>query len=324
MKNKLLQAAGCAFVLACIGPFAAFAACPNLTLDLSYGVTDRTAGGQVLALQEFLVSEHYLSATPNGVFGPATLSGTIAFQAANNVPPTGYVGPLTRSAVALKACSAPVPVTASTPTPAVSTSGTSVVVPGGGESLSIGQTYTVEWNAPSGNVYNVVLEDATGTPQGFIVAGSYARQFSWNIGVVNNAGSSATETVPPGTYKIRVENAATGAQSSDQESGVFTIGDSVNISQVFPQTAPADGKTTVIFYGSGFNSNSMIDIYGYGNISPMYVSPDGRAMALTIPADVFPGIHSVAVMNTYTASDASGGATTQTYSNTMNITVVRP
>jgi len=55
--------------------------------------------GQVLSLQEFLAQEGYLTATPNGYFGPATQAAVIKFQKANGISPLGIVGPSTRAAL---------------------------------------------------------------------------------------------------------------------------------------------------------------------------------------------------------------------------------
>lgn len=59
--------------------------------QVSYGAT----GGSVLALQNVLAARGYLSATPNGKFGPATFAAVKAFQAANGLEAVGSVGPKT-------------------------------------------------------------------------------------------------------------------------------------------------------------------------------------------------------------------------------------
>ncbi|HVU06678.1 MAG TPA: peptidoglycan-binding protein [Candidatus Paceibacterota bacterium] len=56
-------------------------------------------GDAVKSLQTILASKGFLTATPNGVFGPATLAALKAFQKANGVPATGFYGPLTRAAM---------------------------------------------------------------------------------------------------------------------------------------------------------------------------------------------------------------------------------
>jgi len=61
----------------------------------SFGVGSN--GADVSALQQFLITEGYLTAisSPTGYFGPLTEAAVKAFQAKNNIDATGYVGPLT-------------------------------------------------------------------------------------------------------------------------------------------------------------------------------------------------------------------------------------
>ncbi len=68
---------------------------PPLTEYLVPGSQD----AQVLQLQQELASLGYLTATPNGYFGNATASAVTKFQAANNLPQLGVVGPATRAAL---------------------------------------------------------------------------------------------------------------------------------------------------------------------------------------------------------------------------------
>jgi hypothetical protein len=58
-----------------------------------------SSGTEVLELQKRLKSEGYLSATPNGNFGPATQSAVKAYQRAQGLSPLGNVGPATRAAL---------------------------------------------------------------------------------------------------------------------------------------------------------------------------------------------------------------------------------
>jgi hypothetical protein len=57
------------------------------------------SGTEVLELQKRLKAEGYLSATPNGNYGPATKAAVQAFQRANGLSPLGTVGPGTRAAL---------------------------------------------------------------------------------------------------------------------------------------------------------------------------------------------------------------------------------
>lgn len=67
------------------------------------------AGPDILMLQQFLNTHGYvLTPTGNGspgnetdIFGPLTYRALIKFQKATNLPATGYLGPLTRAALAL-------------------------------------------------------------------------------------------------------------------------------------------------------------------------------------------------------------------------------
>lgn len=54
---------------------------------------------EVSALQTFLYSEGFLKVQSTGYFGPQTLAAVKKFQAANNIPATGMVGPMTRSRI---------------------------------------------------------------------------------------------------------------------------------------------------------------------------------------------------------------------------------
>mgnify|MGYP001553392329 CR=1 FL=1 len=67
----------------------------KITIDLSMGMTDP----QVLVLQQILQAQGFFPATQTPIehFGPITLAAVKAYQAANGISQTGYVGPLTRA-----------------------------------------------------------------------------------------------------------------------------------------------------------------------------------------------------------------------------------
>lgn len=56
-------------------------------------------GERVMVLQNFLVSKGYLSGLVDGKFGPKTKAAVVAYQKANKISPTGFVGPLTFAAI---------------------------------------------------------------------------------------------------------------------------------------------------------------------------------------------------------------------------------
>lgn len=76
--------------------------CRSIANNLQYGSSDSTTGGQVSALQSFLVSKGFLTmptGTPMGYFGGLTKTAVKNFQAAFGISSTGYVGPLTRAQI---------------------------------------------------------------------------------------------------------------------------------------------------------------------------------------------------------------------------------
>lgn len=319
----------CAFLVS-----RADASCISVTANMAQGATDATTGGQVTILQKYLASAGYLKAVPNGVYGPATVAAVKAFQAANGISATGQVAALTRAALSIRSCSS----TAATPEPTKPTKPTQTIpvpttpavspivtsMPTNRQSLGLGDTATVKWSGgPSNITYNVILEDGNGVAQGFLVYGSYATQYTWTVGNVINASTGNRITVAPGTYRIHAVDAAMGAQSSDKPSATFAISGNVSVSQMFPRTAPPDGATSVVLYGSGFSDKSMIYISGYGNTGPLFVSPDGRVIIFTVPNGLSVGVHFVSVLNTYGTTNGSTNATT-IESNQTPLSVVNP
>jgi len=61
--------------------------------NLSYGMK----GTDVKALQQYLVSQGLLKATPNGTYGPQTRSAVAAWQKKNKLPAVGNFGPQSRA-----------------------------------------------------------------------------------------------------------------------------------------------------------------------------------------------------------------------------------
>ncbi len=302
--NKPMKKTIFAFaILSALAPSLASAACTSLSSDLATGSAN--AGGQVTALQNFLASSGYLSATPNGVFGPATAAALKKFQSANGIPATGSAGPLTRLAIQARSCSAasaPTPVPA-TPTPATASGLITALSPAAGEKLALGSTATVQWRGPAGTTYNVVLEDASSTRVGLIVAGTRASSYDWTVGQVQANGSMAT--VAPGTYRVHAEDLTQGPQSTDRLSGAFAItAPPITVSSALPQSGKGDGKTSVVLYGAGFGPSTSIDFSGYGQVAPLFVSPDGKVLVFQVPSGTFAGAHTYAAVNSYDNSDA--------------------
>jgi peptidoglycan hydrolase-like protein with peptidoglycan-binding domain len=67
----------------------------SIDTNLKYG----SVGQQVIELQEFLIDKGFLQTQATGNFYSLTLKAVKAFQSANHISPTGYVGILTRAKI---------------------------------------------------------------------------------------------------------------------------------------------------------------------------------------------------------------------------------
>lgn len=64
----------------------------NFTLTLKYS----SSGNEVKELQKILISNGYLTGTPDGIYGILTLNAVKEYQKANGLTPDGIIGPSTR------------------------------------------------------------------------------------------------------------------------------------------------------------------------------------------------------------------------------------
>jgi hypothetical protein len=81
--------------------------CADIKIDLRYRSRDVGTNDDVSLLQDFLQTSGYSSSEPTGFFGVITLRSVKAFQKANNISPTGFVGPTTRAKIKYLSCSGP-------------------------------------------------------------------------------------------------------------------------------------------------------------------------------------------------------------------------
>jgi peptidoglycan hydrolase-like protein with peptidoglycan-binding domain len=100
----------------------------TFTRDLRFGMR----GEDVRALQNYLKSAGYFTATPTGYFGPVTRAAVAAWQAANGLPSTGFFGPLSRAKyqqLVAQASPTPTPTTSPTTSPTPTESPTPTPTP---------------------------------------------------------------------------------------------------------------------------------------------------------------------------------------------------
>ncbi len=93
-------------------------ACTSLDYNLRYGQYDLSA---VTALQVYLNATGYMQYPATGYFGSLTYRAVVAFQNANGLPATGFVGPLTRAQIQNLSCG-----TTPSPNPTPNPSGVSI------------------------------------------------------------------------------------------------------------------------------------------------------------------------------------------------------
>ena len=106
---------------------------------------------------------------------------------------------------------------------------------------------TLSWLSPNGAV-------------GFIAQSVMnIEQYIWTVGTVFSSQTQSNITVPAGSYQIRIQNSATGAEPTDPISASFTLAAEISLyPRVFPASAPADGVTAVVLYGSDLDSSDSI------------------------------------------------------------------
>ena len=80
--------------------------CFGLRYTFSLRAKDTNTQGEVTLLQTFLQREGLLTVEASGYFGPATQKALKMYQQKNGISPTGSVGPLTRTMIKKKMCSA--------------------------------------------------------------------------------------------------------------------------------------------------------------------------------------------------------------------------
>lgn len=285
--------------------------CTSLTTDVYYGMVDPYFGGPVTTLQNFLSAEGYLTATPNGHFGPATRTAVMSFQSAHGISATGYVGPLTRTAIAGLSCTTPVISPTSIVSPSIGAPSSNVTAPLSGTNLSVGQTYTITWNGESQSGYEIILEDSTGLSQGFITPNSQiSNSYAWKVGSVLSSATNTYTTVSPGTYRIHFESVSSG--SPDLYSGNFTISaPPISVTAIMPTTASLATNPTMVIFGSGLNYSANIMLDGPYTIaaSVLYTSPDGTVIVFSLPSSAASGFYNAVISNAYGGSATSSSFT---------------
>lgn len=278
--------------------------CTDLSVDFGSGVADSVKDGKVIQLQRFLKDQGYLSATPNGFFGPATLLAVKQFQTAEGFFATGYVGPLTRARIKTKSCvttqsQTPTPTPVNIPAAAVS----KITNPQKNDTWLLGKTYTITWEKELFNRFDIVLENEQGVAQGFITSDSIAgKSFVWKAGTISLSNSDKTPVLGSGLYRIRIQDSSNGRGLQDQVSDWFTLKrQPMNVTSSMPSRVVFDSESALVLYGSGFTQETFLYLDNIRSLeaNKLYVSGDGKVLVYALQKGTSVGTHTISLGNGY-------------------------
>ncbi len=187
----------------------------------STNLTIGSRGPDVVALQTWLLGNGFdipaLSSgrQQRGVYSYQTAGAVAKYQASVGIPATGYFGALTRAALN-GSC------TTTNPTQ----SSVTVVNPKGGETITQGQNFTIQWstqNIPSNSeTYIYLVNSANGVIVDEIASGLNASsgQFSWNTTLPEIVQGYP---ISPGQYEVDIEAHVIVPVNTNNEKGFIVI-----------------------------------------------------------------------------------------------------
>ena len=263
------------------GPNCEFSQCPSssspcraIERNLSRGVIHSA----VSSLQDFLASQGYFSGASIGIFGPATQRAVIAFQRDNGLPATGYVGALTRAALAKRCGTPPIAnaVRIYSMTPRSGPVGTLVTIDGTGftndNTIHFGSG-VVPHVAMSGQNIGGVQKLTFIVPDALTPACYY----------MSPRCLMPSRETSPGNYDVSVEN------TNGTSNGVtFTVTGGTTQTPRIDSEVPTQGPvgTSVTLIGQGFESAGVLR-FAEGSI-PFTTSAGGTRINFTVPESVGP------------------------------------
>jgi peptidoglycan hydrolase-like protein with peptidoglycan-binding domain len=227
--------------------------CVTLSINLHIKSTDAATHGAVTTLQNFLIVRGQLHAAATGYFGALTFGAATSFQKEQGIPPTGFVGPLTRARIGVLTCSQAQSIgtggdiTALTPFKAPQTFGSTTQSPSfSGVSSGGGSTGGASSNLPDPKTAYLAMKaeyDAAPTLDAFVaVSGKYAsaaRQADVLAQAASLSDLSAADQndILNSTIRSIVPSLA--------EFGTVTASENGTTATIVVTSLPASGKTAV-------------------------------------------------------------------------------
>jgi len=291
--------------------------CVDLSYDLYQGLGDKGTDRSILNLQNYLLKNNYLLSTPNGYFGPATLSAVKRYQLDNGISSTGRVGPITRKKIRDNSCNsnnntASVINSIPSPTPKpgrINNSNLTVSYPTENSTHVTDTKIKIRWNGSGNNIYGLILEDKDGIGVGHITSSVLGDSYEWVVGKVYSARTNSEIVVEPGLYRVRLIGAGYSLSIPEQYSGLFTIqGKPLEIDSITPSSIRNDNDSSVVIFGRGFDNTTMVnfDVNNNGRVvKPTFVSSDGKVLVFTASSFIRPLQYSVTVNNKYDSGATS-------------------
>ncbi|MCX6723059.1 MAG: hypothetical protein NT094_03235 [Candidatus Staskawiczbacteria bacterium] len=176
-----------------------------------------------------------------------------------------------------------------------------VTYPNGGETLIIGNKYTITWTATNMNNVAIVLVDyssgSADTSRRIVYVPASQGSYTWQAG----SNAYGIPTAPGTKYKIRingVDDKHNWIGPEDYSNGYFTMIDSPtrpSITSVAPTSGSA-GITTITLKGKNLITRTLIRFDNVNFIRG--VSPDnGATMTFVVPKNVSAGLKAINAMN---------------------------
>jgi len=264
----------------------------------------------IVRLQDLLRSRGLLNSESTGYFGRLTLQAVKDFQRSQGVPPTGFVGILTRAKLNGMVCLVP-PVP-----PTATTTSIQVTNPKGGETWGIYTTQKITWT--DSNVYiqapkydikvQLDLDCQPNQPcillypiPATIAVGVSSNEFNWIVG--NRAQSSlpnagAIPPLAPGKYRVFVCHASTTRTQEDLNSCAKSASYIMIVNAAMPAQATStptlthSSRTTALvgqqitLTGTNFTTTGNSINFGTGAIANVASTNNGTTLSFTIPSNI--------------------------------------
>ncbi len=262
--------------------------CPTINRNLGIGERDNKKSHSVMALQEFLSANGYLTAQPSGFYGSLTVKAVKKFQEKNGIPATGFIGPKTL-AFFLKGChvvNSSKEVSIESLTPSRGGVGSTVVIRGTGFTNDNTILFDTE------QITHIASQN--GTTVRFTVPSA----INLSCYYIYPACLAAAHETIPGTYNVSVKNSnGTSTPMSFTVTASSTTGTDPQIYSVNPSVGAVGSQVTIT--GFGFTADNTIH-FGTGAILHAS-STNGIAITCTTDPNCKSGIRQSII---FTISDS--------------------